>query len=111
MADTQSLAEKLKQADGKELTLALARLKLEHYFFAIADMLGDRRFDEIYNNQRLPDMKGAHDLVCQFLHQLPRTQERTGRLYQILIEPFLAMRIADGIEEDMEEENDDTYDY
>lgn len=111
MADTRTLAEKLKQAGGKSLTLALARLQLEHYFFAVSDMLGDGRFDNIFNNQIAPHTEWEHDLVCQFLHQLPYIQGRTGLLYQILIEPFIAMRLADGIEEDTEEENDDTDDY
>lgn len=99
MADTRPLAEKLKQADGKSLTLALARLQLEQYFFAVSDMLGDGRFDNVFKHQVKPLMKGEHDLACQFLHQLPHTQGRTGLLYQILIEPFIAMRVISPIKE------------
>ena len=110
MADTRTLAEMLKRADGRGLTLALARLQLGQYFFAVSDMLGDDRFDNVFINQVEPLMKGEFDLVSQFLHQLPHTQGRTELLYQILIEPFIAMRLADGIEEDTEEENDDTDD-
>ena len=109
MADPKSLSEKLKRADGRGLTLALARLQLGQYFFAVSDMLGDDRFDNVFINQVEPRMKGEFDLVSQFLHQLPHTQGRTELLYQILIEPFIAMRLADGIE-DTEEENDDTDD-
>lgn len=110
MADTRTLAEKLKQAGGKSLTLALARLQLQHYFFAVSDMLEDGRFDNIFNNQIAPHTEWEHDLVCQFLHQLSYIQGRTELLYQILIEPFIAMRLADGIEEEEDNEND-TDDY
>ena len=73
-------------------------------------MLGDGRFDNVFNHQIKPLMNGEHDLVSQFLHQLPHTQGRTELLYQILIEPFIAMRLADGIEEDTEDNEDDTDD-
>ena len=112
MADPKSLSEKLKQADGKSLTLALARQVMEYYFIGVSDLLDDWRFDDIYKAQIKPHMKNEPDLVCRFLHQLPSTQERTEILYQVLIEPFLAMRAAEGIddEEDTEEENDDDTD-
>ena len=93
MPDTRPLAEKLQQADGRQLTALLAQLTLESYFSA---------FGAACRNQA----QEGETPVCQFLHQLPQGPERDGLLYRILVEPFEAMQ--DDENEEMEEEDDDT---
>ena len=110
MADPKSLTDKLKQADGKGLTLAFAQQVLEYYWIAVSDLLGDGCFNDIYRDKIKPYMKEEPELICRFLHQLPRTKKRTEILYQVLIEPFIAMRAADGIDDKMEDDKNDTDD-
>lgn len=91
MPDMRPLAEKLQQADGRQLTALLANQTLESYFSA---------FGAACPNQA---QKGGTP-VCQFLHQLPQGPERDGLLYRILVEPFEEMLEED---EETEEEDDD----
>ena len=93
MPDTRPLAEKLRQADGRQLTALLAQLTLESYFSA---------FGAACQNQA----QEGDVCVCQFLYQLPQGPERDGLLYRILVEPFEAMQVEDH-EETEEEDNDD----
>ena len=88
-----NLADWLRQGDGREITIRLSQQTLEGFFFAFSDMLGDGCFDAIY--EQIKSSIEEDVLVCQFLHQLPYTPERSNLLYQVLIEPFTAMKGED----------------
>ena len=107
MNDSRPLAEKLRHADGGHLTLALARQTAENYFAAFSSMLGDSRFTDTYKNLVAANPELDQASLSRLLFQLPRDENRPEWLYQILIEPFLAIQTND----EEEEETNDTYDY
>lgn len=86
-----SITQRLKQLQALELTRHLAALFLENYFFAFSDMLGDGHFDDVYN-QTIKPLSEDDTYVCKFLSQIAQHPQRAALYYQILIEPFAAMK-------------------